>query len=169
MEKFCHMSRVAATVCVLMTLSAPAAADESNWEAIKKCAAIQDDETRHECSDDVLRNAGLMPPREVARRKSFGLQHPAARETPPVPTNTSEPPAPGVDDRLQVSLASVKEGRDGKLTLTTTDGAIWRQVESEPIRPTPTQGQTMTISKGSLGSYLCQPTKWTAFRCARAR
>jgi hypothetical protein len=178
MENFRHMSRVAATVCVVLMISARAAAEDSatptaqhSWEAIKLCAAIQDDESRHECSDNVLRDAGLMPPREVARRKTFGLQRPAPRETPPVPTpaNASEPAPPRAADQLEVTLATVKEGRDGKLTLTTTDGAIWRQVESEPIRPTPAQGQTMTISKGSLGSFMCQPSKWMAFRCARSR
>jgi len=93
---------------------------------------------------------GAVAPREEAQRKRFGLE--GSR-----------------DPELEVTLATVKEGGDGKLVLTTTDGAVWRQVESEPVRPTPAQGQTMTITKGSLGSYLCKPGKWVGFRCARVR
>jgi hypothetical protein len=163
-------SRVATAVFVALALSAQVVARDNStanaqthWDAIQKCAAIQNDDSRHECSDNVLRDAGLMPPREEARRKSFGLQRPPApREAPlPTPADTS--------DQLEVTLAAVKEGGDGRLVLTTTDGAIWRQVESEPIRPTPAQGQTMRITKASLGSYLCKTGKWGAFRCARAR
>ena len=149
--------RVAAAVYIALALSAQAVAQDSStasaqthWDAIKKCAAIQNDDSRHECSDNVLRDAGLMAPREEAQRKRFGLE--GSR-----------------DPELEVTLATVKEGGDGKLVLTTTDGAVWRQVESEPVRPTPTGGQTMTISKGSLGSYLCKPGKWVGFRCARVR
>jgi hypothetical protein len=33
------------------------------------------------------------------------------------------------DNQLEITLAAVEQGADGKLVLTTTDGAIWRQAE----------------------------------------
>lgn len=72
-------------------------------------------------------------------------------------------------DELDVVLATVEQAGDGKLVLTTTDGAVWRQVESQAIRPTPEQGQTMTIARTRFGGFMCKPSKWVAFRCFRAR
>jgi hypothetical protein len=172
------IGRVAATTCFLITVWAQAAAEdrqisstETGWSAIKTCAAILDDESRHACSDKVLRDAGLLPsaePESSKHRKGFGLEHPTAPA--PSPAKSSEQQMQQHNaDRLEVTLAAVEERGDGKLVLTTTDGAIWQQVESDPIRPAPAQGQTMTIAKASLGGYLCKSGKWVAFRCFRTR
>jgi hypothetical protein len=146
------------------------------------CAAIVDDVARHKCSDEVMRRAGLLD-----SRKSFGLRsspaHPwAAAASAPVSTSapaaTSAPEAArgaGADprfaneDQLRVTLATVTQGGDGKLILTTTEGAVWRQVESTAVRPTPTQGQGMTIEQTSFGGFMCKPGRWVAFRCYRVR
>jgi hypothetical protein len=60
------------------------------------------------------------------------------------------------EDQLEVTLAGVDQAGDGKLVVTTTDGALWRQVESEAIRPMPVQGQTMTIAATSFGGFMCK-------------
>jgi hypothetical protein len=73
------------------------------------------------------------------------------------------------DAPVQVTLASVVTGDDGKLVLTTTEGAVWRQVESTPVRPVPAQGKVMTIERSSFGGFMCEFGKWVAFRCFRAR
>jgi hypothetical protein len=132
------------------------------WAAMTKCAAIADDVARHRCSDDVLRGAGLLTPH-------FGLETSPAR-TPQATAQAaaSEAKRPS-DDQARVTLATVAPGADGKLVLTTTDGAVWRQVESNAVRPTPAQGQTMTIERTRFGGFMCKPGKWVAFRCYRAR
>jgi hypothetical protein len=73
------------------------------------------------------------------------------------------------DNQHEVTLAAVEQGGDGKLVLTTTDGAIWRHAERIVIFPLPQQGQTIAITKTSFGGFMCKPTKWVAFRCYRAR
>jgi hypothetical protein len=73
------------------------------------------------------------------------------------------------DAPQQVTLATVATGSDGRLVLTTTEGVVWRQVESTAVRPTPTQGKVMTIERTSAGGFLCRFGKWVEFRCFRAR
>jgi hypothetical protein len=68
-----------------------------------------------------------------------------------------------------VTLAHVEMGRDKKLVLTTSDGAVWRPLETDPILPTPVEGQTMTIEKTIFGGFFCKPSKHAAFRCIRGR
>jgi hypothetical protein len=131
-----------------------------------KCAAIAADVARHRCSDAVLRNAGLLVA-PTSTPKSFGLEtSPAHTEQAATATAAAKRPS---DAQLQVTLAAVAPGADGKLVLTTTEGAVWRQVESDVVRPTPAQGQAMTIERTSFGGFMCKPGKWVAFRCYRAR
>ena len=145
---------------------------ESGWAAMSKCAAIADDDTRHACSDKVLREAGLLSAVDTAlaerRRKGFGLEKPMSPAAAP-PSAPDAPTRPAIEDHLEVTLATVTDSVDGKLTLTTTEGAIWKQVESEAVRPTPRAGQTMKIEKAALGGFMCRPTKYVAFRCFRTR
>lgn len=148
--------------------SAPIAGSEAGWAAMKQCASIPDDARRHACADDVLRRAGLLGDAETLaaeRTRRFGLPEPAAKATQPASTT----PGAAKKDRVEVTLASVEDPGNGKLILTTTDGAVWRQVESQAIRPMPEKGQTMVVEEASLGSFMCRPSKWVSFRCYRAR
>src|SRR5262245_55863038 len=99
----------------------------AGWAAIKQCAAIANDEARHTCTDETLRNAGLLgrvqpkaaageklaesdksvesPKPAADTRKQFGLQPPPA----PKPTPS--------EARLEVTLANVAQSGDGKLIL----------------------------------------------------
>ncbi len=172
MTIFKALGGVAATVACLAAVMMPTvvmaqAGAADGWVAITQCASIADDAARHTCLDDVLRRAGLLS------RKSFGLETSPAHQPAPVPSDASVAAAAQAkrehDEPLQVTLAEVTAGGDGKLALTTTDGAVWRQVESAAVRPTPTRGQAMTIERTSFGGFMCKPGKWVAFRCYRAR
>jgi hypothetical protein len=157
----------AAAACLVMTtlLATAHAADsatitnaQDGWAAFTKCAAIKDNKARHTCFDDVSRAAGYLSSAGTSEHKEFGLR--------PAPSPAAQVKA---DNQLQVTVASVAKTRDGKLTFTMTDGAVWRQVEGETLLDAPTQGQTMTIEKTSLGGFFCRPTKYLAFRCRRIR
>ena len=132
---------------------------EAGWEAMTKCAAIVAADARHACADDVMRRAGLLP---VTQDQPVAQAEPATAK--PI-----APPPQKEDNQLSITLAAVEQGADGKLVLTTTEGAIWRQSERIVIFPLPQQGQTITITKTSFGGFMCKPTKWVAFRCYRAR
>ncbi|HWW80938.1 MAG TPA: hypothetical protein VNY82_15175 [Steroidobacteraceae bacterium] len=132
---------------------------EAAWAAMTKCAAIAAADSRHACADDVMRSAGLL----------LVTQDKPAAQAEPVPAKPIAPLSQKDDNQLEITLAAVAQGGDGKLVLTSTEGAIWRQVERIDIFPPPQQGQTVTISKTSFGGFMCKLSKWVAFRCYRAR
>lgn len=171
------------------------APSDAAWSAITLCARIAKDSDRHACLDDALRKAGLMPAHPTAApAPAAGTAHaPGAAAAPAPGAAAPAAPAPGsaspvqskqsradfglqpktfrepaVARTLQVTLSKVDQA-DGKLILTTTEGAIWKQVESTDVWPVPTGGQTMTIAKGSFGGFFCEPSKYVSFRCFRAK
>ena len=177
----------ASALCIVMMAHVPgvalgetSSAAEAGWAKMARCAAIGDDKARHSCTDDALREAGLLTDetKATAKRKAFGLQKPAplaaAAAPAPAPASTSAdspapPPKKAQSEHLEVTLAKVDQGGDGKLVLTTTDGAVWHQVESDAVRQVPAQGQTMKIEARSLGGFMCQPSKYVSFRCYRSK
>jgi hypothetical protein len=172
------------------------ARSDAAWSAITLCARIAKDSDRHVCLDDALRNAGLMPAHSTAAPVPAAGTAPAAGAVAPAAAAGAAAPAaqapdsaspaqskesrtdfglqpktfrePAVARTLQVTLRQVDQA-DGKLLLTTTEGAIWKQVESTDVWPVPTGGQTMTIEKGSFGGFFCEPSKYVSFRCFRAK
>jgi hypothetical protein len=166
MDRIDRVTRAIVASCLMTLACAPQPARsqkltsaEAAWAAMTKCAAIAAPDSRHACADDVMRSAGLLP---VTQDK------PAAQAEPV----TAKPiaPLPEKDNnKLEITLAAVEQGGDGKLVLTTTDGAIWRQAERIVIFPPPQQGQTIAITKTSFGGFMCKPSKWVAFRCYRSR
>jgi hypothetical protein len=100
------------------------------------------------------------PDNAAGKRTIANLATKAAPPSGPAPQQKEE-------TQLEVTLATVEQGGDGKLVLTTTEGAVWRQVEHITIFPPPQRGQTLTILKNSFGGFLCKPSKWVTFRCYR--
>ena len=167
------LHRAALTACLLFAgtgghanaQSADAAA-AANWTAITACASKPDERSRHTCVDGVLRQAGVLSAERQAteRRARFGTEaQPAPPKTPDAPA--AEP----IEDRIEVEVASVTVTSDEKLIVTTTDGVVWRQRDSDPVRPAPAAGDTMTIRKALLGSFMCAVRRNDAFRCSRGR
>jgi len=170
----------------LMLLAAPAfakaqgtmSADEG-WTAVGRCAASGSERERHRCLDDLLRRAGLLT-REAeaqAQRREFGARPatpPAASTAAPAPAApavktapaTVPPPSP---DRLEVKVATIGVGTDRKVVLTTSDGATWKQTDSDTLPRLPGAGETVRIRKASFGSYLCELPSHHTFRCVRTR
>jgi hypothetical protein len=158
----------------------------SSWADMAKCGAIANDAERHACTDEVLRKAGMMASEEARsreHRKSFGMDLPRFRipaahkqvSAPAVKSAEASPPpapvapAPSEDpDKVTVTVEKVVQRGDGKFVFTTTEGAVWRQVESDAIMPRPRDGQMMTVMRTTLGGYMCMLSKWSSFRCTRA-
>jgi hypothetical protein len=183
------MAGAASVVALTCTSAAgqPASTAEAGWAAMQRCAREAGEAARHRCMDDVLRGAGLLPGADQARPAPAPAPQAAAERAAPVPAPApaSEPrsrfgletsparqarkarPAPSGPDRVEVTLSGVELDGEGKLVLTTSEGAVWRQVESDPVRPAPSAGQTMIIEKKSLGGFMCRPGRWAAFRCIR--
>jgi hypothetical protein len=190
MKNVIRIGGIASAFC-LATLAygqGPSISDVA-WAKMVKCAAIGDDKARHACTDDVFREAGLITEEReaAAKRQNFGLQKkpeplaaaaaavqaPAAAAAPAPASAAAPTPPPKKEEKqpehLEVTLAKVQQGGDGKLTLTTTDGAIWHQVESNGVTAMPKQGGAMTIEARSLGGYMCATSKYVSFRCYRSK
>jgi hypothetical protein len=182
---------VASAAAVLLLVAGAAGAQPaaggdgaSSWAEMQKCAAIADDAARHACTDEVMRKAGLFPSaqaRTAARRKSFGLELPRRASATPRPEQQASAPAAAPrpaarptpveenDNRVRFTLTGIELIADGRLLLTTGEGAVWRQADSDPVRPRPAIGQSMLVERNVLGGFLCRIGKWTAFRCWRER
>lgn len=174
----------AAVVAALTVMSSPLRAQappamsaEQGWNAIGQCAGNPNERARHACLDDVLRKAGLLTPQAEAkqRRQQFGLDENTARATPPpapaapAPAPAAKIPQPAPDDRVDVELAKAVVANDGKIVITTADGAVWKQTDSTTVPRLPDAGDHVRIRKASLGSYLCEMPTHHTFRCVRAK
>jgi len=164
--------RAAATVCLLFAGTGGQANAQSvdaaaaNWTTIAACASKPDERSRHTCMDGVLRQAGVLSVERQAmeRRARFGT------DAQPAPPKTPDAPAvEPVESQVEVQVASVTVTPDEKLIVTTTDGVVWRQRDSDPVRPPPAAGDTMTIRKALLGSFMCVVRRNDGFRCSRGR
>jgi hypothetical protein len=164
---------------------------EQGWSSVTRCAQEDSERARHTCLDRVLRDAGFLTNEMSAQqqRRAFGLEAQRAPAAPPAPPSIAPPvaavkevvpprPAPVAapagaaeqPDLLEVQLASVQKPADGKLVLTTSEGAVWRQSESADMPQPPAAGDRMTIRKGALASYRCSfPATRLTFRCVRSR
>jgi hypothetical protein len=155
---------------------------EAGWAAVKRCAQQETERAVHSCLTQVLREAGLLTPEVSARQqqRAFGLPQaapPPPSPTPPAPVKapTRTTAAPAVPDpapppdRVDVQIAAVTSTGDGRLIITTSDGAVWRQAESLQNPQWPRAGEQMTIRKGTLGSYRCTLPSKLSWRCTRSR
>jgi hypothetical protein len=134
------------------------------------------------------RNAfGLEAPQEALNRRAAERAPAAAPPTSATPPtspaapNAATPPAPAArppvasapppqPDQLEVELAKVEKAVNGRLFVTTTEGAVWLQSESVDMPQPPVAGDRMTIRKGSLGGYRCSiASTHLTYRCARNR
>lgn len=82
----------------------------------------------------------------------------------------SAPALPADPDRLEVELTAVAKAANGRLFVTTKEGAVWLQTESVEMPQPPVVGDHMTIRKGSMGGYRCSVTSThLTYRCVRNR
>lgn len=94
----------------------------------------------------------------------------ASAKSPSAPAPAAATAPPAQPDRLEVELAKVEKALDGRLVVTTTDGAVWLQTESVEMPQPPMKGDHMTIRKGSMGGYRCSVTSThLTYRCVRNR
>lgn len=172
------MKKAAAGLLCLVACSIASGADgatsdaSANWTAVSQCAKQGSARARHDCVDRVLRDAGVLTPemRQREQRQEFGSENvpPAPRVVAPSPASPARvPDAP--PERLEAELATVTRAPDGRVVLTTRDGAVWQQNESQEITLLPKAGERLAIRKGSLGAYLCTLESRVSFRCRRVR
>ncbi|MEO6340917.1 MAG: hypothetical protein ABIO39_12810 [Caulobacteraceae bacterium] len=104
--------------------------------------------------------------REV-RRQAFGFQIPSINIF--ARSGVSKEAVEEAIDRSSAVVASAGRGADGKLLLTTEEGAVWAQTDNLPIDQMPRKGDKVNFVKGAVGSYFCDITKYQSIRCERRK
>lgn len=151
----------------------------ANWEAVVQCASHSGAAARHACIDQLLRDRGVLDrERELSdARQSFGQERravpaPAPAPAPAVataarpPASAPPPAAPPELKALQTQVAAVRTGADRMLTITTAEGAVWRQTQTIDMRIPPVKGDTIEIEESALGGHRCKFGS-KIFRCRR--
>src|SRR4051812_10894342 len=99
MKHVIRLGGVVSALCfVALAHGEGASTAEAGWAKMARCAAIGDDKARHTCTDNALRDAGLLSEetKATAKRKAFGLQKPATlaeAAAPPAAAASASTPA----------------------------------------------------------------------------
>ena len=148
-----------------------ARAEATNPKSAAECRAISDFTLRGQCWDALDREK--QQDEQVEKKKSFGLGLHAPSFSAIIPRKADrvrEQQAEKEDvKKLTLTLADVQDTPQGRLLLTSTDGAVWEQTDGDAINNTLTPGDTIQVSKGFLGGYMCQVSRWQLVRCQRDR
>jgi len=135
-------------------------------EALKACATIKRDSERLACYDHAISdlNAGKAATPQASAENMFGAS-PAIAPPPP-----SAAPEAKRDELKQITaqVVSLKRQEDGGLVLTLDNDQVWRQQDSDSHLFVET-GDSITISRASLGTFRITDTRGRSARFKRVR
>lgn len=153
-----------AAIPVVVAAAPPETRLAPQVDAVQRCRALTDPAARLACYDqsvDVLARATaskevvVIDRTEVrsARRGLFGFAMPRIGFLSPRPGNAED----RTDEaKLDTTITAARDIGYGKFRFTLADGAVWETVEASSNFNDPHPGATVSIEKGSLGSYFVQ-------------
>lgn len=151
--------------------AAPAKPTAAQVKALAECVSVADDAARLACYDKTARSlvdaeksgevvvVDQAQVKEV-KRQSFGL-------------NINLGPLFDHGDKaeqiskLDTAVASASKDAEGKWLIRTTEGQLWRQIDSDPLYADPKHGDKIVIQHGSLGSFFLKVNNDRAMRAHR--
>lgn len=152
-----------------------AAADAPPPKTAADCRAISDFNERGACWDALDKsNQKQTEDQQEAKKHGFGLglHMPSVAAVKP---RSEDVAAEKKREREEIRsqeliLADVQNTPHGQLLLTSTEGAVWEQTDNDAVSGEgPVPGDTVKVSKGMLGGYMCQVSRWQSVRCQRDR
>lgn len=167
---------IAVAICVsALGFFATAAAQQPDVEAqmtatpealerVYACAATATDAERLACYDSAVRalrdaqtggqvvalDRGNV---ERLQRESFGFSLPAIDRL--LPRFGSDD---GVVDAVEVTVQRISVNNVGRATFYMSDGQVWQQIDADRVRNV-REGDTVTIRRAALGSFLLSPSR----------
>jgi hypothetical protein len=127
------------------------------FQAVLDCRAMTDTAARLACYDTASARLGEAEAKgdivvidraqaSKAHRETFGL---------PIPSLgfIARALRPDEVDRVDGVVQTARADLNGNWTLVLQDGAVWRQISGQLIRP-PKGGAKVSVRRGALGSYL---------------
>jgi hypothetical protein len=166
-----HPSRIVLT-CIGLIGAGPVVAQEGA-AADHPCASIADDSQRLACYDEAFGRprvvAASSPAAAPAAKvvvtdpvEEFGLSEAAKRARDPEKAKETMP------EQISARVTKVGNRPTGELVVTLESGQVWVQIETvskAKVKP----GDTVTIKKGALGSYLLVAPNRVATTVRRVR
>jgi hypothetical protein len=139
--------------------------------ALRSCAKIADDTARLACFDhEVARDSVTDPPGKeptpasLSPEEKLGLSERRVQRL--ESTGTAQPQE---ISKLQAHIVRTSSGRDGRDVFELDNGQTWQQTEAQ-LSFTARPGDTVTITKGALGSFwLTKSPSQQAARVKRLR
>jgi hypothetical protein len=162
-----------AGVAMVITPRAALADTTTAPKTAADCRAITDFDLRGKCWDAL--DQQKQEDTQVEKKKNFGfgagLRAPSISSLlPKKEDRVREERAKTEDVRdLTLTVASIDQTPIGRILVTSTDGAVWEQTDSDEVRSTPAPGDTVQVTKGMMGGYMCQVSRWQSVRCQRDR
>jgi hypothetical protein len=159
---------------VLLSLAAGSfAANAGSDEAARQCTGVSDDRARLACYDGIFskpatagRDSPPAVPAPAAAASSpqddFGLSDTAKRARDPEKAKELMPQS------IAEKVASVGRRPTGELVVTLDNGQVWAQIEPNTMARL-SAGDTVTIRKAALGSYLLVTPNKLAVRVRRVK
>jgi hypothetical protein len=160
--------------CALVPLVAAADAPAAPITAAT-CRAISDFTLRGQCWDSLDKSTQKQAEdaKETKKREfGLGLHIPSVSAIKPRQEDVAKQQKREREEirNQEMVLADVQNTPHGQLLLTSTDGAVWEQTDTDAVSGDgPVPGDTVKVSKGMLGGYMCQVSRWQTVRCQRDR
>jgi hypothetical protein len=140
-------------------------------QSVLACKAIADAAQRLACFDaavDAMAKAEQSgdlvtidrEQRRAVRRQAFGLTLPSL-------AMFDKGEKPEEANRIAVTVARASRDAAGKWVVVLDDGAVWRQIDDEPLEPPPRSGQKAVIRRAALGSYMLRIDGQSSIRVHR--
>jgi hypothetical protein len=146
-----------------IVLAQASPADLNRLRQMQFCDGIAKREARYACYDKITRQKNPVPealppvteapehgkPKQAAKHsvapsRSFGIET----------VKTKRPNTPTLPDQTIATVVSATDQGIGHWTITLDSGARWRMTEAASGFAPPRAGQSITIKRGSLGSFL---------------
>lgn len=141
----------------------------ADGDAAQRCAGLTEDRERLACYDGIFRQpvtapGAVLPVATVAPAPGnpvdeFGLSEAAKRARDPEKAKL-------LPESISDRVARVRKLPTGELVVTLENGQVWTQIGADPRAKVAT-GDTVTIKKASLGSYLLVTASRIATRVRR--
>lgn len=173
------LGTAAVTGFLLLGLTAPVQAEEFGdvLRAMDQCSVIADKDQRLACYDQVspqvkaaiARLPRTAPPTEAEQKSWFGFDFgdifgstPNQQTTPDTfgsdrlpapPPKPGEAVPPGPIESIGAKVTEFAYTPFGKFIVFLDDGQVWRQLEGDSDKANFRSGDTVTISRGFIGSY----------------
>ena len=141
-------------------------------QALTDCRKITEDTARLACYDkaagafDQAESQGqvvVIDKEQVkaVRRQAFGFNLPTLRIFDRTTKNEE-----GMD-RVDLEVANANHDPEGHWVFTATNGAVWRQTDSQMIPNDPHAGSKLLVKSGVLGAFFCKVDGQLQVRCQR--